>query len=298
MVEGIVLERAGQKITVFLPEEGKSYRGIPLGKVRKKEKVFAGDRVLGRVVDTQTFAIEEVKERKNLLVRPPIANVDKVVVVSTLKNPPFNNYLLDNLLVVYDHLGLEQLLLFNKVDLLEKEEREELERWKKIYGGAGYKVIEASAQTGQGLDELKEELKGVTSIFAGASGVGKSSLISALTGAPLRTGQVSRKSERGRHTTREVRLIPFEGGFIGDAPGFSRVEALNFMEREEVRLHFPEFLRYQCKFSDCLHLEEEGCQVREAVRRGEIPCVRYKSYLKMLKEFVTWLGEVKQCREE
>ena len=126
MVEGIVLERAGQKITVFLPEEGKSYRGIPLGKVRKKEKVFAGDRVLGKVVDTQTFAIEEVKERKNLLVRPPIANVDKVVVVSTLKNPPFNNYLLDNLLVVYDHLGLEQLLLFNKVDLLEKRRERSL----------------------------------------------------------------------------------------------------------------------------------------------------------------------------
>ncbi|WP_456434971.1 ribosome small subunit-dependent GTPase A [Thermovibrio ammonificans] len=296
MAEGIVTERAGQKITVYLPEEGRELRGVPLGKVRKKEKVFAGDIVEGRVVDSSTFAIERVKERKNLLVRPPIANVDKVVLVSTLKNPEFQNFLLDNLLVVYDHLGLDTVVVFNKVDLLDPKEREELNRWVEIYRNAGYPVVTASVETGEGLKELREELKGVTSIFAGPSGVGKSSLISKLTGVELRTGQVSRKTERGRHTTREVRLIPFEGGFIGDAPGFSRVDALNFMEREEVRLHFPEFGRYQCRFSDCLHLEEEGCEVREAVKRGEIPCERFKSYLKMLKVYLPWLSEV--CKEE
>ena len=298
MAEGIVVERAGQKITVLTPEDGKTYRGIPLGKVRKKEKIFAGDRVRGRVVDGQSFAIEAVEERKNLLIRPPIANVDRVIIVSTIKNPPFNNYLLDNLLVVYDHLGLEPVIVFNKVDLLEGEEREELLKWKSIYENAGYRVITTSAETGEGIEELKEVLGEGISIFAGASGVGKSSLISAITGVELRTGEVSRKTERGRHTTREVRLIPFGDGFIGDAPGFSRVEALNFMEKEEVRLHFPEFKNYQCRFSDCLHLEEEGCEVREAVKRGEIPCERYKSYLKMIKEFVQWLSEVKSCREE
>jgi len=298
MAEAVVVERAGQKITVLNQEDGKTYRGIPLGKVRKREKIFAGDRVRGRVVDSQSFAIEAVEERKNLLIRPPIANVDRVVIVSTIKNPPFNNYLLDNLLVVYDHLGLEPIVVFNKVDLLESEEREELEKWKSIYENADYRVITASAQTGEGIEELKEILGEGISIFAGASGVGKSSLISAITGVELRTGEVSRKTERGRHTTREVRLIPFGEGFIGDAPGFSRVEALNFMEKEEVRLHFPEFKNYQCRFSDCLHLEEEGCEVREAVQRGEIPCERYKSYLKMIKEFVPWLGDVKACREE
>ncbi len=298
MAEGIVVERAGQKLTVLVPQEGKTYRGIPLGKVRKREKLFAGDRVEGRVVDDSTFAIEKVKERKNLLVRPPIANVDRVIIVSTVKNPPFNNFLLDNLLVVYDHLRLEQVLVFNKVDLLEGEEQEELQRWKEVYQGAGYRVIETSAQSGKGIEELKESLKDGITIFAGPSGVGKSSLISAITDAKLKTAEVSRKTERGRHTTREVRLIPFGEGFIGDAPGFSRVEALNFMDKEEVRLHFPEFLNYTCKFSDCLHLEEEGCQVREAVKRGEIPCVRYKSYLKMIKEFVPWLAEVSACKEE
>ncbi len=299
MTEGIVVERAGQKLTVLVPQEGKTYRGIPLGKVRKKEKLFAGDRVEGRIVDSSTFAIEKVKERKNILIRPPIANVDRVVIVSTIKNPPFNNFLLDNLLVVYDHLGLEQTVVFNKVDLLEGEEKEELKRWREIYEKAGYRVIEASAETKEGIEELKELLsKEGISIFAGPSGVGKSSLISAITEVELRTGEVSRKTERGRHTTREVRLIPFGEGFIGDAPGFSRVEALNFMDKEEVRLHFPEFLNYTCKFSDCLHLEEEGCEVREAVKRGEIPCIRYKSYLKMIKEFVPWLAEVPACKEE
>ncbi len=294
-MEGVVVERAGQKLTVLVPKQNKIYRGIPLGKVRKREKLFAGDFVEGRVVDDQTFAIEKLKERKNLLVRPPVANVDRAVIVETIETPPFNNYLLDNLLVVYDHLGLDVVLVFNKVDLLSGEGKEALKKWSSIYEDAGYKVIKTSVKTGEGLKELKEALKEGTSIFAGPSGVGKSSLISAITGVELKTGEVSSKTDRGKHTTREVRLIPFKGGFIGDAPGFSRVEALNFMDREEVRLHFPEFLRYSCKFSDCLHLEEEGCQVREAVKRGELPCERYKSYLKMLNEFVPWLSEVKDC---
>jgi ribosome biogenesis GTPase len=292
MTKGIVTERAGQKITVFVPEEEKSYRGIPLGKVKKKDKIYAGDKVIGRIVDSESFAIEEIEERKNLLIRPPIANVDKVVVVSTIKNPPFQSYLMDNLLVVYDYLRLDTVVVFNKIDILDEEGKEELEKWFKIYTDAGYKVLRASAETGEGVEELKRELSGVISIFAGPSGVGKSSLISKLTGEELRIGEVSRKTERGRHTTREVRLIPFEGGFIGDAPGFSRVEALNFMEKEEVRFHFPEFLRYQCKYSDCLHLNEEGCEVRKALKRGEISCERYKNYLKTIREFVPWLKEV------
>ncbi len=294
-MEGIVVERAGQKLTVLVPKEGKTYRGVPLGKVRKREKLFAGDLVEGRVVDDQTFAIEKVKERKNLLVRPPVANVDRVVIVETIENPPFNNYLLDNLLVVYDHLGLDTVIVFNKVDLLSQEGVESLNKWSSVYQNAGYKVIKTSVKTKEGLKELEEVLREGTSIFAGPSGVGKSSLISAITGVELKTGEVSRKTDRGKHTTREVRLIPFKKGFIGDAPGFSRVEALNFMDRKEVRLHFPEFLRYACKFSDCLHLEEEGCQVKEAVKRGEISCERYKSYLKMLNEFVPWLSEVESC---
>ena len=295
MAEGIVTERAGQKITVFVLEEGRYYRGIPLGKVRKKDRIYAGDRVEGRRIDDDTFAIEEVKERKNLLVRPPIANVDRVVVVSTIESPPFQSYLMDNLLVVYGFLGVEAIIVFNKVDILDEGGKEELNKWVKVYSDAGYTVIPVSAETGEGLDRLSEELSNVVTIFAGASGVGKSSIISRLTGEALRVGEVSEKTERGRHTTREVRLIPFKGGFIGDAPGFSRVEALNFMDKEQVRLYFPEFLNYQCKFSDCLHVNEEGCEVIEAVKKGEIDCGRYKNYLRMIHEFVPWLSEVEGC---
>ncbi len=295
MTEGIVTERAGQKITVFLPEEGRSYRGIPLGKVRKREKIYAGDRVSGRVVDSNTFAIEQVFERKNLLIRPPIANVDTVVVVTTVTNPPMQSYLIDNLLVVYAHLGLETLLVFNKIDIVPDEEKRELERYVSIYRNAGYTVFPLSAKTNEGIEALSRELEGKISIFAGPSGIGKSSIISRLTGIELKVGEVSSKTERGRHTTREVKLIPFKGGFIGDAPGFSRVEALNFMEKEEVKNYFPEFSRYTCKFSDCLHINEEGCEVREAVKKREIPCERFKNYLKMIREFAPWLSEVKHC---
>ncbi len=295
--EGVVVERAGQKVGVYLPDEKKTYRGIPLGKVRKKTRIYAGDYVRGRVVDPNTFAIEEVKERKNLLVRPPVANVDRVVIVQTIEQPPFQNFLLDNLLVVYDHLGLDTVIVFNKIDLLSEEGKKKLQKWEKIYTSSGYDVLKVSAKTGEGIQELKDYLKGQICILAGPSGVGKSSILSALTGLQLRTQEVSEKTERGRHTTTGVHLIPFgEGSFIGDTPGFSKVEALQFMPKEEVRLHFPEFLRYRCKYSNCMHLNEEGCEVREALKRGEISCERYKSYLKMIKEYVDWLKDY--CHQE
>jgi len=287
---GLVVERAGQKIGVYLFEDGKTYRGIPMGKIRRRTKIYAGDYVRGRVVDETNFAIEEVEERKNLLVRPPVANVDRVVIVETIEHPPFQNFLLDNLLVVYDYLGLDTVIVFNKIDLLSEEGKRRLHYWEKIYREAGYDVLSVSAKTGEGVAALKDFLKGQICILAGPSGVGKSSILSALTGLELRTQEVSEKTERGGHTTTGVHVIPFgEGSFIGDTPGFSKVDALQFMPKEEVRLHFPEFLRYKCKFSNCMHLNEEGCAVREAVKNGEIACERYKSYLKMLKTYVDWL---------
>ncbi|HID79017.1 MAG TPA: ribosome small subunit-dependent GTPase A [Aquificales bacterium] len=294
--EGIISERAGQKLGVYLPDEKKIYRAIPLGKVRKKTKIYAGDRVRGRIVDPQTFAVEEILDRKNLLVRPPVANVDRVVIVQTIEHPPFQHFLLDNLLVVYDHLGLDTVIVFNKIDLLSEEGKKKLQYWEEIYKSAGYDVLKVSAHTGEGINKLKDYLKGQVCILAGPSGVGKSSLLSALTGLKLKTQEVSEKTERGRHTTTGVKLIPFgENSFVGDTPGFSKVEALQFMKEDEVRLHFPEFLRYKCKFSDCRHLNEEGCEVKQALKRGEISCERYKSYLKMLHLYADWLKEY--CKE-
>ena len=289
----IVIDREAQLIQVYTLYEGKTYRGIPRGKVLKKEKIYAGDYVQGEVVDPHTFAIEEVEERKNLLIRPRVANVDRIIIVQTIKMPEFNNYLLDNLLVVYEYFGVEPVIVFNKVDLLNEEEKKELDYWMNIYKEAGYDILKVSAKTGEGIDELVNYLEGFICILAGPSGVGKSSILSRLTGVELRTQEVSEKTERGRHTTTGVRLIPFgKNSFIGDTPGFSKVEATMFMKPKEIRNYFREFLSYTCKYPDCTHTNEPGCAVKEAVKRGEVSCERYKSYLKMLKVYLEEIKEI------
>ncbi len=289
----IVIDREAQLIGVYTLDDGRTYKGIPRGKVLKKTKIYAGDYVWGEVVDQNTFAIEEVEERKNLLIRPRVANVDRVIIVQTIKMPEFNNFLLDNLLVVYEYFGIEPVIVFNKIDLLNDEEKKELEHWTKIYQDADYDVLWVSAQTGESIDKLVDYLEGFICILAGPSGVGKSSILSKLTGAQLRTGEVSVKTERGRHTTTGVRLIPFgKGSFIGDTPGFSKVDALMFMDWREVRNYFREFLRYQCRYPDCTHTNEPGCEVKEAVKRGEVSCERYKSYLKIIKVYLEDIKEL------
>ena len=293
MERGIVIERVAQLIRVYLFERDITLRGVPRGKVLKKTRIYAGDYVNGEVVDSETFAIEDVEERKNVLIRPPIANVDRVICVMTIQKPDFDNHLLDNLLVVYDHVGCEPVILFNKVDLLDDEGLEELSKWTEIYSDAGYDVVHVSAKTGKGLDKMKELVRGEICILAGPSGVGKSSILKQLTGEELRVGEVSEKTERGRHTTTGVKLIPFgDGSFIGDTPGFSKVEALQFVRKRDVKNYFREFLRYECRYPDCMHLSEPGCGVKEALKRGEISCERYKSYLKTIKEFLPELKEL------
>ena len=294
MRRGLVVDREAQMIGVYLFDEDKVYRGIPRKKVLKKTKIYAGDYVLGNVVDPQTFAIEDVEERKNLLVRPPVANVDRAIIVVAIKNPDFDNFLLDNLLVVYEHEGVDPVIVFNKIDTLQTEEElKELEKWTSIYTNAGYDVAKVSAKTGEGIDKIKEYVKGSICILAGPSGVGKSSILSALLGIELETREVSEKTGRGRHTTTGVRLFKFgENSFIGDAPGFSKVDALLFMDKKEVKDYFREFLRYTCKYPNCTHTNEPECGVKEAVKKGEISCERYKSYLKIIKAFVEDLEEL------
>ncbi len=290
---GLVIEREAQLIGVFLFDENKKYRGIPRGKIKKKIKIYAGDYVLGEVVDNETFVIEEVEDRKNVLIRPPIANVDVALIVETIKQPDFNNFFLDNLLVVYERVGVEPVIIFNKIDLLDEEGKEDLEKWTRIYSDAGYEVIHVSAETGEGIEKIKEFVKGQICILSGPSGVGKSSILSKLTGLQLKIGEVSEKLKRGKHTTTGVKLIPFgENSWIGDAPGFSRVDALSFVRKNEIKNYFREFLRYTCKFPDCTHTKEPECGVKEAVKKGEISCERYKSYLKMIKVFIEDLNEM------
>jgi len=290
--EGLVVERVAQLIKVRT-EEGKELRGIPRGKVLKKTRIYAGDRVLGEEVGGDTFAIEDIKERKNVLIRPPIANVDRVICVMTIEKPEFDSYLLDSLLVVYDHVGCEPVIVFNKVDLLNEDGKNKLIEWTRIYSSAGYEVVHVSAETGEGLEKVVDLVEGEICILAGPSGVGKSSILKRLTGADLRTQEISEKTDRGRHTTTGVKLLSFgKNSYLGDTPGFSKVEVLEFVRKRDVKNYFREFLRYECRYPDCTHTREPGCGVWEALKGGEISCERFKNYLKMIKEYIEELKEV------
>ena len=284
MKKGLVIDREAQMIGVYILDTGEIYRGFPRKKVLKKTKIYAGDFVLGEVVDKNTFTIEDVEERKNFLKRPPVANVDKVMVVATIKYPDFDNFLVDNLLVVYEYLKSDPIIVFNKIDLLDEEGLKELDKWINIYSSADYDVLKVSANTGEGIENLTKYLSNTISVFAGASGVGKSSILSKLVGVELETRDISRKLKRGRHTTTGVKLFPFgDKAFVGDTPGFSNVDALYFMDKKEVKNYFREFLRYKCKFPNCMHINEPDCKVREAVEKGEISKERYNSYLRIIK---------------
>jgi len=295
--KGLIIDRQAQMIGVYVFDNRKTYRGIPRGKIKKKTKIYAGDYVYGEIVDNETFVIEEIQERKNVLIRPPIANVDVVIIVETLKEPDFNNFFLDNLLVVYERVNVEPVIVFNKTDLLSEEEKKQLKMWTDIYKNAGYQVLWVSAKYNEGVEKLKEFVKGQICILAGPSGVGKSSILSKLTGVNLKIGEISEKLGRGKHTTTGVKLIPFgENSFIGDAPGFSRVSALEFVKKDEIKNYFREFLNYRCKYPDCTHTKEPGCKVKEAVKNEEISCFRYKSYLKMIKAYIEDLKQL--CPED
>jgi len=187
---------------------------------------------------------------------------------------------------VYDYYGVEPVVVFNKIDLIEiDEEKKELEKWTNIYKNAGYEVLHISAQKEINIDKLKEYLKGNIVVLAGPSGVGKTSIINALTGYELATNEVSEKTKRGRHTTVEIMLLPFgENSFLADTPGFSEINLSFVFSKEELKEYFREFLGYECKFSNCMHLKEPGCAVKEAVKNGEISKERYNSYLNILKE--------------
>lgn len=283
MKKGLVVDREAKYIGVYI--DGKVYTGIPRKKVLKKTKIYAGDYVLGKIIDNENFAIEQIENRKNLLIRPKVANVDKALILQTLKMPPFDDFLLDNLLVIYDYFQVEPVIVFNKIDLLNEEENKELVDIENLYKNAGYQVYKVSTKTGEGIDKLKKSLEGDIIITAGPSGTGKSSLVSKILNIDLETGDVSKKTERGRHTTTGIKLFKFgENSFIADTPGFSSVDASLFMDKKEIKNHFREFLRYSCKFSDCTHTKEPGCKVKEAVEKGEISPKRYENYLKILEK--------------
>lgn len=253
---------------------------------KEKIKPLVGDMVEYEVLsqEEKTGNIIEILPRKSELIRPAVANIDQALVVFAVTKPKPHFNLLDRFLVMMERQEIPVVICFNKKDIAEAPEIEEL---KEVYAACGYQVIFTSAHLGENIEEVREVLKGRLTAVAGPSGVGKSSIINCLQeNVSMETGSISRKIERGKHTTRHSELIPVdEDSYIMDTPGFSSLYTNDF-EKEELKDYFPEFREYlgTCRFQGCNHVSEPGCRVKDALEEGRIHPIRYEDYLEMYRE--------------
>src|SRR5690606_9422808 len=256
---------------------------------------LVGDEVYYVLTENGEGTVVELLPRSTELIRPPVANVDLAVLVFSVVEPSLNFQLLDKFLVHIEHAGIKPLLVLSKQDFamseeaetqLKEEAKSSLEAVKRIYGKLGYEIYSTSSVEHEGIGALHERLKGHVAVFAGQSGVGKSSLLNALVpGLTLETNEISNKLGRGKHTTRHVELIDIGGGYVADTPGFSQ---LDFQELgiSDLSYGFIEMreLSPNCKFRGCTHVQEPGCAVLDAVENGEIESSRHEHYLAFLTE--------------
>ena len=248
-------------------------------------KPLVGDDVEITVLDEEARLgnLTAILPRKNDLIRPAVANVDQALVIFAAAKPKPNLNLLDRFLIMMEQQQVHTVICFNKMDLVSEEEIQNL---KAIYEPCGYEILFTSASAELGLTEIREHLLGKTTVVAGPSGVGKSSLINLLQPqAQMETGAISEKIERGRHTTRHSELFVVEDGYICDTPGFSSLY-LTDLEKEELQVYFPEFDEHRetCRFQGCQHVKEPGCAVKEALADGKISQSRYENYINLYDE--------------
>lgn len=232
--------------------------------------------------------ITHVHERKNELVRPPISNIDQAILVFSAKQPDFHPLLLDRFLTAIESFSIEPVICLTKMDLLKEEEKENLQRYISDYEKIGYEVIPTFKEDPALAERLLPVLEEKTSVLAGQSGVGKSTLLNTiLPSLKLKTDDISQALNRGKHTTRHVELIEVNNGLLADTPGFSSFD-FDTIEKEELSACFPEMAERSgnCKFRECLHFNEPKCAIKKAVEAGEIPDYRYKHYLKFLEEIM------------
>ncbi len=269
----------------YVESSDKIYECKARGSFRKNGvSPLVGDKVEIDIIDDTHGVVDLILDRKNLLARPNVANIDKLFIVSAFQTPAPNAYIIDKITAIAVYNNIEPIIVFNKCDM------GDFGNWLEIYNNAGFKTYVVSAETGEGIDALKSELKGVTSAFTGNSGVGKSSILNRLFGeCVIKTGEVSQTLGRGRHTTRHIEAYKLSfGGYVVDTPGFSSIEneehEYTFKERlPELFLDFCDYID-NCRFTGCSHTKEKGCAVIAAVENGEIEKTRHQSYLQLTEE--------------
>ena len=280
--QGVVIKGIGGNYDVAC--EGQILRCRASAKIKhQKNLLAAGEYVELRITDDGGYITERLP-RRNGLIRPAIANIDQLVILCSQAPPVTDPYLIDKVTVVALYQGIQPVILLNKSDLHDSVDLYH------AYQKAGFPVLRASAVTGEGVKEVKAMLAGKISAFTGNSAIGKSSILNRIDSRfGLQVGDMSEKIARGRHTTRHVELFQLDnGGFVADTPGFSTFDAVRMekLTKENLQQYFPEIDRFfaQCRFSDCKHIKEPGCVVREAVEQGEIAKSRYESYCMLYEE--------------
>ena len=280
ILTGTILKGIGGFYYV-LTADGVTHTLRAQSKLRREHlKPMVGDRVEFEAGTDEGWLVK-ILERKNSLLRPPVANIDEAVLTMSASVPPADTLLIDRLLLFSRQKGIDACVVINKSETDGENARVLAEQ----YGKCGARVFCVSAESGEGIAELRQYLRGKIHAFAGQSGVGKSSLINALYGTQLETGVISARIERGKNTTRSCCLIPVEGGGgVLDTPGFSLYES-ELVQPEKLQEYYEEFRPYaECRFSPCCHVSEPDCGVKKALREGLIPAERYERYKLLLDE--------------
>lgn len=241
-----------------------------------KESPLVGDLV---IVDEKNKVINKILPRKNVLIRPPVANIDQALILTSTIEPSFSSNLLDKMLVIIEYNNIKPIICFTKYDLLEDKTYIDsvIEYYKKI----GYDVF-----INDEIDNIKNILNKKVSVLTGQTGVGKSSLLNHLKeNLNLKTGEISKALGRGRHTTRHVELLKIEDGLVADTPGFSSLDFIG-MNKNDIKDNFIEFYENQdkCKYQDCMHIKEDGCYIKEMLKEKTILDSRYDNYKKFIEQ--------------